>query len=134
MTSLRQSQSVLAIRAHTLDLIMRHAHAEAPIEACGIVTDTMRHVPMMNAAASPTFFQFDVDEYLKVFHEIHDAGEHIMLIYHSHTAGPAIPSAMDIIYARPNVRYLIVATETNTARAFTVAEGVVTEETVVPVP
>ena len=62
------------------------------------------------------------------------SGEHIMIIYHSHTAGPAIPSHLDVTYARPDVQYLIVATETNVARAFMMADGWVAEQTVLTVP
>lgn len=130
----RTSQAVFTIPAASLEEVMRHAHNDAPIEACGIITASGIVITMKNAAASETFFQFDADEYVQVYATIHDAGEHIGAYYHSHTKGPARPSQLDMQYAQPRVFYLIVATETETAVAYMLHDTALTEYPVHVVP
>ncbi len=51
---------------------------------------------MLNAARSPTFFEFDSHDLLRLYRELDDRGEVPVVIYHSHTATPAYPSRTDI--------------------------------------
>ena len=135
---------MLRIGRDVFDAIVAHARKDHPDEACGIVagpegSDTpARFVPMTNAAMSPTFFQFDPTEQLKVWRELDDRGEVPAVIYHSHTATEAYPSRTDIGLAmEPDAHYVLVSTRESGAedgpvefRSFRIVEGVVTEEEV----
>jgi proteasome lid subunit RPN8/RPN11 len=134
---------VLNIDAAILDAIVAHARRDHPDEACGIVagpegSDTpTRHVPMMNAARSMTFFEFDSEEKRKVYFEMFDNDEEAVVIYHSHTATEAAPSRTDAdiasVMGEPNAHYLLVSTRDphiTEIRSFRIADGVVTEEPV----
>lgn len=131
---------VLTIDAVVLEAIVAHARRDHPDEACGIVagaagSDTpARHVPMENAARSMTFYEFDSQEYLRVWNEMDDLDEEAVVIYHSHTATEAYPSRTDAdIAGWPEAHYLLVSTrdpEVTEIRSFRIVDGVVTEEPV----
>jgi proteasome lid subunit RPN8/RPN11 len=132
--------TVLTIDRALYDAIVAHARADHPDEACGVVagpagTDKpVRFIPMLNAARSPTFYEFDPMDLLKLYREMDDNDEEPVVIYHSHTATEAYPSRTDISYANePGAHYVLVSTrETDTAefRSYRIIEGVVTEEPV----
>jgi proteasome lid subunit RPN8/RPN11 len=70
-----------------------------------------RFIPMLNAARSPTFYEFDSGDLLKLYREMDDRDEEPVVIYHSHTATEAYPSRTDISYAsEPNAHYVLVST------------------------
>ena len=95
-----------------------------------------RFIPMVNAARSPTFYEFDSTDLLRLYRELDDRDEVVVVIYHSHTATPAYPSRTDIaLAAEPDAHYVLVSTrETGDAdgacelRSFRIVEGEVTEE------
>src|SRR5690348_18360796 len=93
---------VLVIEQETYDAIVAHAKRDHPDEACGIVAGAegsdvpSRHVPMINAAGSPTFYEFDPSELLALYKEMWAKDEEPVVIYHSHTATEAYPSRTDI--------------------------------------
>jgi proteasome lid subunit RPN8/RPN11 len=135
---------MLTITRALHDALVAHARADHPDEACGIVagpagTDRPeRHVPMLNAARSPTFYEFDSGDLLKLYRELDDRDEEPVVIYHSHTATEAYPSRTDIGYANePGEHYVLVSTAECGAgegpfqfRSFRIVDGVVTEEDV----
>src|SRR6266536_5665174 len=90
-----------------------------------------RFVPMLNAERSPTFYQFDSMEQLRVWREMDDNDEEPVVIYHSHTATEAYPSRTDISFAgEPAAHYLLVSTrdpEREEIRSFRIVDNVVTE-------
>ena len=51
---------------------------------------------MVNAAGSPTFYEFDSTELLALYKEMDASDEEPVVIYHSHTATEAYPSRTDI--------------------------------------
>jgi [CysO sulfur-carrier protein]-S-L-cysteine hydrolase len=120
--------------------IIAHARADHPDEACGWVAGPAgsdrpdRHIPMTNAARSPTFHEFDSSEQFKVWNEMQERDEEPVIIYHSHTATEAYPSRTDITYAaEPAAHYVIVSTrdpEQAELRSFRIVDGTVTEEEV----
>ncbi|MBQ1084551.1 MULTISPECIES: Mov34/MPN/PAD-1 family protein [unclassified Nocardiopsis] len=122
------------------DQIVAHARRDHPDEACGVVAGPEgsdrpeRIIEMLNAARSPTFYEFDSTEYKKVYDELWDRDEEFVVIYHSHTATEAHPSRTDITYAQwPQAHYVLVSTrEPDTAefRSFRIIDGEVTEEPV----
>jgi proteasome lid subunit RPN8/RPN11 len=131
---------VLTIDPAIRDAIVAHARRDHPDEACGIVAGAAgsdvpdRHIPMLNAARSPTFYEFDSTDLLKLYRELDDNDEEPVVIYHSHTATEAYPSRTDISYAsEPNAHYVLVSTrepDTTDFRSFRILDGVVTEEEV----
>jgi [CysO sulfur-carrier protein]-S-L-cysteine hydrolase len=131
---------VLKIDRAIHDQIVAHARRDHPDEACGIVAGPAgsdrpaRFIPMLNAARSPTFYQFDSGEQLKLWRELDDRDEEPVVIYHSHTATEAYPSRTDISYAgEPGAHYVLVSTraeDTTEFRSFRIVDGQVTEEDV----
>ena len=131
---------VLTIDRATYDAIIAHARRDHPDEACGVVTGpegsdrAVRFIPMLNAARSPTFYEFDSADLLALYKQMAADDEEPVVIYHSHTATEAYPSRTDISYAsEPNAHYVLVSTrEPDSAefRSFRIVDGVVTEEPV----
>ena len=125
--------------------MVSHARADHPDEACGVIAGPSgsdrpgRHIPMLNAARSPTFYEFDSGDLLALYRELDDKDEVPVVIYHSHTATEAYPSRTDVALAgEPEAHYVLISTrETGPAegpfefRSFRIADGVVTEEPVV---
>ena len=131
---------MLTISAALRDKIVSHARADHPDEACGVIAGPAgsdrpeRFIPMLNAQRSPTFYEFDSMELLRVWREMDDRDEEPVVIYHSHTATEAYPSRTDISYANePGAHYVVVSTrdpEVTEVRSFSIVEGAVTEEPV----
>ncbi|MCX4778656.1 M67 family metallopeptidase [Streptomyces sp. NBC_01264] len=134
---------MLTITQDLYDRIVAHARQDHPDEACGVVagpagTDRPeRFVPMLNAARSPTFYEFDSKDLLKLYRELDDRDEEPVIVYHSHTATEAYPSRTDVTYANePGAHYVLVSTADKDAlgefqfRSYRIVEGVITEEEV----
>jgi [CysO sulfur-carrier protein]-S-L-cysteine hydrolase len=131
---------VLSIDRATRDAIVAHARRDHPDEACGIVAGPagsdrpVRFIPMLNAARSPTFYEFDSYDLLRLYKELDANDEEPVVIYHSHTATDAYPSRTDISYAsEPNAHYVLVSTrapDQTEFRSFRIVDGQVTEEPV----
>jgi proteasome lid subunit RPN8/RPN11 len=131
---------VLVIRADLADAIVAHARRDHPDEACGIVAGPQgsdrpqRHIPMVNAERSPTFYRFDCYEQLQVWRALNDADEVPVVFYHSHTATEAYPSRTDVkLAAEPGAHYVLVSTrdpQRHELRSYRIVDGEVTEETV----
>ena len=132
--------AVLTLDRAIYDAIVAHARRDHPDEACGVVAgpagsdQPVRFIPMLNAARSPTFYEFDSMDLLKLYRELDDRDEEPVVIYHSHTATEAYPSRTDISYAQePGAHYVLVSTreeDTVEFRSFRILDGVVTEEPV----
>jgi proteasome lid subunit RPN8/RPN11 len=131
---------VLVIRDDLVDAMIAHARADHPDEACGVLAGPEgsdrpeRHIAMINAERSPTFYRFDAQEQLKVWRSMDDAGEEPVVIYHSHTATEAYPSRTDVsLAAEPDAHYVLVSTRDpgdDEVRSYRIIDGVVTEEPV----
>ncbi len=135
---------MLTIDQETYDAIVAHAKKDHPDEACGVVAGPAgsdrpeRFVPMVNAAGSPTFYEFDTVDLLNLYQEMDERDEEPVVIYHSHTATEAYPSRTDIGLAmEPNAHYVLVSTREHgnsdgpvEFRSYRIVDGVVTEEEV----
>lgn len=131
---------MLVIRADLVAAMIAHARADHPDEACGVLAGPdgsdrpQRHIAMVNAERSPTFYRFDAQEQLKVWRAMDAADEVPVVIYHSHTATEAYPSRADVsLAAEPDAHYVLVSTrdpERDEVRSYRIADGIVTEETV----
>jgi proteasome lid subunit RPN8/RPN11 len=89
---------------------------------------------MLNAARSPTFYELDPGDLLRLYREMDERDEEPVVIYHSHTATEAYPSRTDISLAQePGAHYVLVSTrEPDSAefRSYRILDGQVTEEEV----
>ena len=93
---------------------------------------------MINAARSPTFYEFDSRDLLALYRDMDARGEEPIVIYHSHTATQAYPSRTDVAYAsEPQAHYLLVSTRESGCepgpaeiRSYRIVEGAVVEEEV----
>ncbi|MGA8256291.1 MAG: M67 family metallopeptidase [Nocardioides sp.] len=139
---------MLTIDQATYDGIVAHAKRDHPDEACGIVAGPEgsdrpeRLVEMVNAAGSPTFYEFDSTELLALYKQMWDADEEPVIVYHSHTATEAYPSVTDIgLASEPGAHYVLVSTRDWAAsggnneapvefRSYRIIDGSVTEEEV----
>lgn len=135
---------MLTIERIIHDAIVEHARRDHPDEACGVVAGAIgsdrptRHVAMLNAAMSPTFYEFDSGDLLRLYREMDDADEEPVVIYHSHTATEAYPSRTDVNLAgEPGAHYVLVSTRDGAHesgpvdfRSYRIVDGEVTEEEV----
>jgi proteasome lid subunit RPN8/RPN11 len=131
---------VLVIRADLVEAIIDHARRDHPDEACGVIAGPEgsdrpeRHIPMVNAERSPTFYRFDSGEQLKVWRSMEDSGDAPIVIYHSHTATEAYPSRTDVnLASEPDAHYVLVSTrdpDRHELRSYRILDGAVTEEPV----
>ena len=131
---------MLTIALEIVDAIVAHARRDHPDEACGVVAGPAgsdrpeRFVPMLNAAMSPTFYEFDSGDLLRLYRDMDERDEEPVVIYHSHTATEAYPSRTDVSYAsEPGAHYLLVSTREPAlpeVRSYRIVDGVVTEEEV----
>lgn len=135
---------MLTISRSLRDAIVDHARRDHPVEACGIVagpegSDTpTRLVEMVNAAGSPTFYEFDSTELLALYKQMWAHDEEPVVVYHSHTATEAYPSRTDVnLASEPNAHYVLVSTREHgnddgpvEFRSYRIVDGVITEEDV----
>lgn len=134
---------MLVIRRDLVDEIVAHALRDHPDECCGVIAGSdgsdrpERFIPMVNAARSPTFYEFESGDLLRLYREMDAKNETPVVIYHSHTATQAYPSRTDIsIAAEPGAHYVLVSTRDNQAdgehefRSYRIVDGEVTEEPV----
>ena len=126
------------------DQIVAHAKRDHPDEACGVVAGpegsdrAERVVEMVNAAGSPTFYEFDSGELLSLYKQMWDRDEEPVVVYHSHTATEAYPSRTDIgLASEPGAHYVLVSTREHgnsdgpvEFRSYRIIDGEVTEEEV----
>jgi len=133
---------VLVIVQEIVEAIVAHAKKDHPDEACGVVAGAegsdrpTRFIPMLNAAMSPTFYEFDSADLLALYREMDERGEEPVVVYHSHTATEAYPSRTDIgLAAEPNAHYVLVSTREHgdadgpvELRSYRIVDGEVSEE------
>ncbi len=136
---------MLTITQDLLDLMLAHARQDHPDEACGVIAgpagsdQPTRFIPMINAARSPTFYEFDSSDLLKLYRELDANDEDPIVIYHSHTATEAYPSRTDVAYAaEPFAHYVLISTrETGNSdgpyelRSYRIVNEEITEEEIV---
>ena len=140
---------MLTIERALRDAIVDHARRDHPDEACGVIAGPyksdrpVRLIPMLNAAMSTTFYEFDSTDLLKLYREMDDRDEEPVVIYHSHTSTEAYPSRTDVALAQePGAHYVLVSTRDGKDvagaddsgdvefRSFRIVDGQVTEEEV----
>ena len=139
---------MLVIRQDLVDAIVAHAKKDHPDEACGVVAGAhgsdrpTRFIPMLNAAMSPTFYEFDAADLLRLYRDMDERGEEPVVVYHSHTATEAYPSRTDVgLASEPHAHYVLVSTREHgnadgpvELRSYRIVDGQVLEEEISVVP
>lgn len=128
-------RAVLCLSQELAAQILAHAQQGYPEEVCGLVAGrsgcaTQVH-PGRNISPTPCVaYELDHDTLARMI-DFEDAGLELVAIYHSHPAGPEVPSATDIARAAyPDAVYLIVSFAEPirpVMRGFRIVEGQVWE-------
>ena len=126
--------ALLELSADLAGAVIDHARAELPNEACGLLAGavdlaTTFH-PARNALGSPRRFDLHPEDLVRIMFEMEAAGDELVAIFHSHTRGPAVPSATDVRSAEYRVPYLIASLDAGAEpvlRAWWIASGEVAE-------
>ncbi|WP_169007894.1 M67 family metallopeptidase [Faecalispora jeddahensis] len=127
------------------DAIVGHAKAGLPNEACGLIAGIVQGDLKMvekvyllsNPDQSPEHFSIDPREQLAAVKDMRARGFSPLGNFHSHPSTPSRPSQEDIRLAYdPKASYLILslAEETPVLRAFEIAGGAVTLQTLEIIP
>jgi proteasome lid subunit RPN8/RPN11 len=100
MRRMSQPDEPLSIPAAVHGAMVAHCLAEAPNEACGLLTGLGRgartFVPLRNALASESRYEADSRDLIDAVVAMRARGEGIVAIYHSHPRWPAVPSRTDL--------------------------------------
>jgi len=114
-----------------LEQMVAQAHADAPLETCGLLAgrdECATHIlPVTNVLHSPVQYRMGGQEFADAMVA---CDFQPLAIYHSHPAGPSVPSPTDIAEAfYPDSVYIIISLtqEPPSLRAFHIVGGVVSE-------
>lgn len=135
-----------------IDEMIQHAIDDLPNECCGIISGdsdgaAVRLYRTRNAEASPFRYNIDPRDLLRIEREMDEAGQSVLVIYHSHVASDAYPSPTDVRLSQwqgtdppaelyPGAYYVLVSLkdrERPVVRAFRITGGVVSEEELIAV-
>lgn len=125
----------LTLTTGQLTEIYAHLEAGKPNEACGLLGGqdgrVLKVYPVPSARPSPVRYLMEPGAQVEAMTEIDERGWELVGIFHSHPAGPPVPSATDVAEAYyPDSAYLICAPDSAgrwQARAFELRSGTVRE-------
>jgi [CysO sulfur-carrier protein]-S-L-cysteine hydrolase len=106
----------LALPGELARVMLDHARAELPNEACGLLSGSLvagkaeAFHPARNSERSPLRYNVHPDDLIRIVLEIEDAGRDLVGIFHSHTRTPAVPSATDLREAMYPDPFYVLAT------------------------
>jgi [CysO sulfur-carrier protein]-S-L-cysteine hydrolase len=140
--------SGLKLPKRLMNRMIEHARREIPNESCGLLAgrgDTASHLYIIkNLEDSPRLQALNIpaDRRVRYFMDeaqlfyaqknMRDNGLDLLAIFHSHPAGPDVPSTTDVRLAYyPEARYLILSLadpEKPTVRSFRIVDGRVDQE------
>lgn len=127
------NQRALQLSRALMQEMQGHVEQRSPLEACGLLAGkgmrAMRVYLIKNMLNSPVRFRMDTLEQLRAFEAIESDGLELVAIFHSHPAGPAVPSPTDIEEAYYQVFSIIWSPQAEgwLARAFWIESGCVAE-------
>ena len=84
----RVAPMTLRISAEHVAKILEQSREEYPDECCGVILGpegsdkAVALKPMINAAHSPTFYEFDSKDLLALYRELDDNSQEIVVVYH----------------------------------------------------
>ncbi len=92
--------------------MLEHVSRLEPEEACGLAAGKDRLItriyPIENVLHSPVSYLMEPQQQVDALLEMDEAGCDLLVIFHSHPAGPPVPSPTDIARATyPEAVYLI---------------------------
>ncbi|MDO8615239.1 MAG: M67 family metallopeptidase [Dehalococcoidia bacterium] len=127
---------MLSLPRKFIDEMIAHALEDAPNECCGIIAGqdgrAVKLFRAQNSEASPYRYNVDPKELFRIYRECDENGWEFIVIYHSHTASEAYPSATDVRLAFwPETYYVLVSLmdrENPVVRAFRIEDSRVSEE------
>ena len=105
---------MLVLPATALDRLHALARAAAPAECCGLLigrdTADGRRVTALAPVPNDTRERYAIPaaRFLATERHARAQGTHVCGVYHSHPAGPAQPSPLDVALAWPGLDYVIV--------------------------
>jgi len=109
--------------------MLHHVEENAPLESCGLLAGNHARVEKVilvrNQAQSPVRFVMGPYEQLRAFEWIESHALELVGIFHSHPAGPEMPSATDIAEAAYEVVQIIWSRPNGgwSARGFWIEDG-----------
>lgn len=134
---------MLNIRKADFEIMVNHLIAGLPNEACGMLGGKNGRVEkvyaMKNSKPGPDYYEMDPEEQFRVMKDIRESGLEMIGLFHSHPAGQAYPSKVDVEQAYwpgtdlpnyPDAVYIIVSLMDRSkpvARGFSIEAGKVTE-------
>ncbi len=114
--------ATLQLSQALVDQMIEHCRSRHPKEACGMLagkglalqSGSVRIAtaiyPMTNVEDSPIGYSMEPREQLRVMKEMRQRNQHMLCIYHSHTASAAYPSSVDVSLAiSPEISYALVS-------------------------
>jgi proteasome lid subunit RPN8/RPN11 len=119
----------ITLTKQQLQQMITHVDAQAPLEACGLLAGLDSKVESVievaNQAQSAVQFVMEPIGQLKAFEWMESNGMELIGIFHSHPAGPEIPSPTDIKEAAYDVVNVILARVDDQwrARGFWIEDG-----------
>jgi proteasome lid subunit RPN8/RPN11 len=129
---------MIRVAKSVYDEMVAHAQDERPFECCGLMAGANGEatVSYRTQNAADLFgirYEIDPREFMRLSREIDDADLDLIGVYHSHPFTRAFPSVTDIGAAWEGMVYVIVSLvdfKAPVVKAFTVADGAVTEQPV----
>ena len=115
--------------------MLEHVRRQGREEACGLMSGANGQVEQVylieNTLHSPVEYYMDPTQQVRAMLEIEAAGLEVAAIFHSHPAGPAVPSTTDVERSYyPDSVYIIMSPRSNDnwgARGFLIDGGTVRE-------
>ncbi len=122
---------ILTIPKDLYDEMLAHLRGDLTRERCGLISGrnglATRVLPVPNALRSPVAYRMDGPEFIAA---MKTCNFEPLAIFHSHLAGPPVPSPTDVAEAMyPDSFYVIVSFHVDppSVRAFRIVGGRVTE-------
>ncbi len=125
--------------AEVYETMLRHCRDASPLEACGLLAAgpdgrVTAAYCLDNADASPTSYTLDPAGHVRALYDAEGRGWHLAAVFHSHPAGPPVPSLADVAGAlEPSWVHIIVglAGGEPEVRGYRIADGDVAGEPIV---
>jgi proteasome lid subunit RPN8/RPN11 len=137
---------MLRIARPLYEAVIAHCRSQHPKEACGLLAGEGMSLPkgqeravcavypMANTQDSPIGYALDPREQLRVLGRMRQRNQHMLGVYHSHTASEAFPSSVDVSLAvSPDISYVVVSLKNPNAvdfKSFRIDGSMVTSEAV----
>ena len=126
---------ILSLRAAHWRAMVDHVRRHLPEEACGLLGGPPGQVeaiyPVDNVLHSPVAYEMDARAQVEAMVELEAQGWDVVGIFHSHPAGPPVPSTTDVAQAYyPESVYVILVPQPDgawTGRGFRIEAGRVAE-------